>query len=347
MSLIPRHNALQTLSYVVCAAPLPEDRLATVQMDHRLRIWDLATCEVVHTVDVSDHQPTKLVALSDGGLATTGTDRTLKLWSPTAVCQATLGLGGQSSALLALPQNRVACAVITPDVYGLIKVYDATTRVRTATLEGHTCTIRALLLLPDGRLVSGGLDEKVCVWDLVTHARVGVSNTNVGGIRSMALVSDTQLACGKGNGDVAVFDLAAFGGDDPTVPIRTFSAHHDNIDKLVVLSDGRLVTHCEEETVRVWSVATGEELAALPGIPPPGTPMVAAADGTLLTASNHGVLKAWNMDLYACSDSKKATIADDPEANVAVYQMYKVAGHHVITITDDNVIRVWSVGASG
>jgi WD40 repeat protein len=51
-----------------------------------------------------------------------------------------------------------------------IRLWDVTTGAETARLEGHSGGVRALCVLPDGRLTAGSYDGTIRLWDVTTGA---------------------------------------------------------------------------------------------------------------------------------------------------------------------------------
>jgi WD40 repeat protein len=51
-----------------------------------------------------------------------------------------------------------------------IRLWDVTAGAETARLEGHSDWVRALCVLPDGRLASGTDDDTIRLWDVTTGA---------------------------------------------------------------------------------------------------------------------------------------------------------------------------------
>ena len=79
-----------------------------------------------------------------------------------------------------------------------------------ATLRGHTGTVRALLALPDGRLVSGGDDGGVRVWGALSHGGrcegVGREGGHSGAVLSLAGLSDGRVASVGSDGAICVWE---------------------------------------------------------------------------------------------------------------------------------------------
>lgn len=337
----------QTIEPILDVVPMPDNRLAMVQQDWRLRIWDLNAREVLSTTSTGDHRALKIVALEDGRLATIGNDVNIKVWSQTGEDVATIVVGARPKAFWVLPGNRLACTSTTPDADENIHIFEMETYMCVGTLEGHTSTIKAILPLPGERLVSGGVDEKVILWNLATNTRIAASTGNVGGIRSMALMPGNLLVCGKGNGDVVVFNMTTFGVG--AAPSRTFNAHSDNIDTLMVLPGGRIATYCTDESVRVWSVATGDELAVLLG--ETAAPLLLLPDGVLLTGTAEGCkISAWDLDTYECTSSHVATPTppeEDEPAEEWVTRLIALQGNRALSVTKKNMVMVWTAGMTG
>ncbi len=146
-------------------------------------------------------------------------------------------------------------------------------------LEGHTDTIRALAITPDGRtVVSGGTDCFLRVWDAVTgQCRQALRNES-GEIRGLALTPDGRLAVSHtGGADFRVWDVQ----DGKCLQISKGS--RAKIEGLAISADGRIVLAVHEKwIVRVWDAESGRCLRELTdrGHKPQGQPSM-TPDGRL------------------------------------------------------------------
>ena len=61
------------------------------------------------------------------------------------------------------------------------------------TLSGHTAAVRALSILPDGRIASGSADTTVRVWNLTTGNADFTLNGHTGYVKSMDVLASGYL----------------------------------------------------------------------------------------------------------------------------------------------------------
>jgi WD40 repeat protein len=140
------------------------------------------------------------------------------------------------------------------------------------TLGGHSSGLTALVVLPDGRLVSASGDKTIRVWN-VEQSRAEMTLTgHDGAVWALALLADGRLASGSGGdsldlwknldrperhsaqfNEIRIWNLAS--GHTEAI----LSGHSDNVWALVPLSDGRLASGSRDGTIRVWNLATGKE----------------------------------------------------------------------------------------
>ncbi len=147
-----------------------------------------------------------------------------------------------------------------------MRVWDLSTGLCSAVLEGHTDGVSSVALSGDGRTaLSGGDDGTVRVWDLATGRCSAVLEGHTDGVSSVALSGDGRTAVSGGeDGTVRVWDLApaaappsskatpagVLGGVERRRPHRRLGGW-----------DG---------TVRVWDLATGRCCAVARGPRPTG-----------------------------------------------------------------------------
>jgi len=266
----------------VCAVTVNgRDLLASGGDDGTVRIWDPATGEQ-HAV-LQGHQGwvSAVCAVTVNGrdlLASGGDDDAMRIWDPAT--------GEQHSA----PQRdkewvRAVCAVTVNgrDLLAsggddsVVRIWDPATGEQHAVLEGHEGEVKAMCAVSvNGRdlLASGGDDGTVRIWDPATGEQHAVLEGRQGGINAVYAVT------------VNGRDLLASGGNDYTVRIwdpATGEQHavlqdHQGEVKAVcaVTVNGRELLASGEnnddetydennDTVRIWDPATGEQVAALEG----------------------------------------------------------------------------------
>ncbi|MEK6239167.1 MAG: WD40 repeat domain-containing protein, partial [Planctomycetales bacterium] len=138
-------------------------------------------------------------------------------------------------------------------------------------LEGHQGTVRAMTVLPGGRLMSAGIDKTVRMWDLTTGAEVHKSESEDGMVFALAVSPDesTMAVAGYLSSSVLLLDLQ----QQPAAPLGVLEGAegHDGIIRCLAFSpDGRLLlsgSRGSERTALVWDWKAKTVRRRLPGHP--------------------------------------------------------------------------------
>ncbi len=162
---------------------------------------------------------------------------------------------------------------------------------RVATLEGHTGVVWHVAHASDGsRLVSASEDGTARVWD-VAGVRPHVTLRHEAPVWRSTFSPDGTLVA------TASFDGTARLWRSDGTPLHTFR-HEQRVYSAVFSPDGtRLATSSRDGQVILWSVATGAELARLPGHGAIVRAVAFRPDGTeLATVADDGTLRVAGLD---------------------------------------------------
>jgi WD40 repeat protein len=111
--------------------------------------------------------------------------------------------------------------------------------------------VDALAVLPDGRVVSGGVDGLLLVWD---PARAGTDPVELGRhsdrVEAVAVLPDGRVVSGGWDGRVLLWDPSRPG----TGPVE-LGRHSDRVVAVAVLPDGRVVSGGADRRVLIWNGA--------------------------------------------------------------------------------------------
>jgi WD40 repeat protein len=269
------------------------ERLATGDMDGRLRPWDLGA-ELPEPITLEQAGGRVLAVGFDarGARLAATTLHGLRLWdlsgadAPRPLLSGK-GHGERVTAVAASPDARL---IASGDGDGGLLLWDAASGRELARLPAGDAAISALTFAGDGaRLASGDGDGTVRVWDSSAGAeRASLRTTLPGNGRVAALAftdADTRLVIASGSGAARALDLA-----DGTA--HTLAPYASQVDVLAMDRGGRLLAlGIEDEVLGLVDLAEdarSPDAPPRPALPSIGGPFKALAirdDGRLLAAA--------------------------------------------------------------
>jgi len=234
-----------------------------------------------------------LVALRDGRRLAAGVcineqwhnRGSIVLWDigavpPTRGATVTFGAGVMALGQLADDHLAVGCDD------GRIHVVDATAGV-VAGMTGHSASVTALVVLPDGSMVaSGSADRTVRLWDVGTRACVATLTPHANTVTALAVLADGKLASGSHDGPVRLWDTAS------RTCVRELQAF--SITSLAALPRDGLVGGSRNGFIDAWNAA-GCKREALYGHTRPVTALVTLPGSRLASASEDGTVRLWQL----------------------------------------------------
>ncbi len=203
--------------------------LASGSGDETARLWDVETRQEIATLG---HSGEVSVAFSaDGATLASGSRISLgvRLWEEDPWKEIAT-LWGQA-AVYSLAFSPVGATLAAGDQDGTVLLWDAKTRKKVATLEGHIADISSLDFSPDGAtLVSGSRDGTVLLWDLTPrpHALRIVSGAGQEGQPGALLAGSLVVEVRDENGDLlegtpVTFTVTSGGGTLTAATVTTDS----------------------------------------------------------------------------------------------------------------------------
>jgi WD40 repeat protein/serine/threonine protein kinase len=317
------------------------ETLVTGSWDNTVKLWDIAAKGELNFLAGHEAWVYCLAFSPDGKtLASCGAfDQTVKLWD--------LASGQQ----VALPGHRggVSSVAFSPDGHTLastslgdrtVRLWDVATR-RQLKLFSHRYLVWGVAFSPNGKTVVATDDDTVRLWDIATGRERAIPMT---GYRDRPAFSPDgkTLAVGGADGTICLFDPGTW-ETTATLPghaaINVCRAAHSAppITGLAFSPDGRmLVSAGADLTVRLWNLATKQEVACLKGHTDSIWTLTFAPDGkTVATCSRDGTVKLWNLAVQAEAATLKghrgqvAALAFAPDGNL------------LATAGADGTIRLW------
>ena len=240
--------------------------LASASTDKTVRVWDVATGEVLHVFEGHTEWVCTVCFDPTGTRLVSGSyDRLCKVWDigTGALLQT---VGGHDDRIFSVAWSPSADVLATGSADNNIRLWDTRTWTLLAAHRGHYAGINDLGFSPDGdRLLTGSYDQWTRMWDV--SERQLTWDSLLWQYRGHSLFVSAVAWSRDGQ-------FIATGSDDNTVVIRsasggrtkfTLEGHTDAVTAVAFSADGViLVSKSNDGTIRFWRNETGEELAVIP-----------------------------------------------------------------------------------
>jgi len=307
-------------------------------------------------------------------LASSGSDKTLRLWNPASLVKDKAPVGHSDS---------VWFAVFSPDGHTLasagkdktIRLWDTALGREKIVLRGHGREVRALAFSPDGKaLASGSWDNTVRLWNPITGNEKRVLKGHKNGVSWVTFSPDGKvLASGSRDKTIRLWDPTT-GNEE-----RTLRGHSNAVACLSFNSDGKVLASGSLDTsIRLWNPASGEQRGILAGHSALVSGLAFTPDGeSLVSGSWDRTIRLWDLKsgrgrilgrhqgrVYRLSISSDGRRVGAPGSN-KVARIWDVRsgkngvlrGHQAeinslrfspndqlaVTASDDGTVRVWDV----
>lgn len=329
-------HTLEHPNIVEMVALSPDDQqVATVCWDGAYRTWDAASGALLAVVPAHRQIAIAISYSKDGTmLATGGNDGSLSLWDAAS---------NQPVGMLAGHTKNVFSAVFSPDGRTIAsaswdltaRLWDVGTRQQTAVLIPPPVPepILAVAYAPDSKSIAvAAADQTIRLQETASAKVRHVLDNPLGNFSTIAWSRQGTLATGDTDGGVAFWD-AQVGKRRSNV-----KAHVATVLSVAFSPDGAtLASGSEDRSLRLWDVATGNELRRVSGaasvlsvrFSPDGAWLASAGADRVVTIREAQSLKA------------VATLEGHEEPICAV--RFSPDGAILASASEDGSVRLWDV----
>lgn len=205
------------------------------------------------------------------------------------------------------------------------------------TLTGHTDSVLAVAVTPDGKLViSGSDDSTVKIWNRETGKELNTFKGHTHAVRSVAVTPDGKLVIsGSDDSTVKVWNL------ETGKKLNTFKGHTQTVRSVAVTPDGKqVISGSDDRSIKVWELETGEELFTLKGHADCVLAVAVTPDGKRLISSSgfyDQTIKVWNLE----TQDELLTLTGHTNSINAV--AVTPDGKRIISGSSDYSIKVWNL----
>ena len=213
--------------------------------DKSIKIWDIQKKKCLNTISLDFNKIDALLYLNENKLLV-GTHNVVKM----------INIKSKEIISNFIGHEKGICSIINIDDFTFatssydnsIKIWDLTSKMCDYTLYGHDMPVFCILLLKDGRLISGSgsrnkclkiwnLDKKICEVTLVGHKRE---------VKDIKQLNNGLVLSASIDKTIKVWNI------HKKLCIQTLISHYDVLFSLCIIDKSRFVSGGRDQDIILW-----------------------------------------------------------------------------------------------
>jgi WD40 repeat protein len=208
-------------------------------------------------------------------------------------------------------------------------------------LHKHRGDVRCVAFTPDGKmLATGGHDRKILFWNLRDRQVENTLYLDDTAAHSMVLSQDGRILITGSYRKIKVWETSSAQNQknsQDTQPIYTLMGHSHIVSSLAISADAKfLVSGSQDQTIRVWNLATGELVHTLKGHRDTVNTVALSPDEQIIASgSADKTIKLWHLQ----SGELLGTFTGHTHTVTAL--SFTDSGEMLVSGSLDKTIKIW------
>jgi WD40 repeat protein len=270
----------------------PHDKIvATASQDRTARLWSAVSGSVLHTLNGHEESVYAVKFSPNGNLAATASkDHTARIWNIVSG-RPVYVLRGHKDEVNAVSFSPDGTIIATASSDRTVRIWNVDSGRLMRICDRHKGRVYSVIFSPNGgHIATRSRDGTVGIWEVLSGQLVDMVQAQ-GIPLSIVFAPNNQLVVGSWNHTAQIWDM---GARDRL--LRIFTGHKKKLVDIDFAPDGKhLATASQDQTARIWNVATGRVVSVLKGHKGIVTAVAFSANGNhVATASADRTARIWD-----------------------------------------------------